>query len=229
MKIGIIGSGNIGGNLARRLRQLGHDVQIANSRGPESLEDLAMETGALPVLVEEAARDNELVVVTIPLGKIPQLPPRLFEGVSDTVPVIDTCNYYPQQRDGRIEGIEGGMMESEWVAQNLGRAVIKAFNNIYADHLLSKPQEAGTPGRVALPVAGDNAAMKGIVFNLVDQLGFEPVDGGTLAESWRQQPGTPCYGTDGDADALRGFLADATPERKPEWRGTKNSPQHQSA
>src|SRR5947209_2247339 len=136
MKIGIIGTGHIGGTLTRRFTALGHDVSIANSRGPASLADLAKETGAKAVDVRQAARAGDLVVVTIPEGKIPELPKDLFAGVPENVVVIDTGNYYPRQRDGRIAGIEAGTPESRWVEQQLGRPVVKAFNNIYAQHLL---------------------------------------------------------------------------------------------
>jgi predicted dinucleotide-binding enzyme len=145
MKIGIIGAGNIGGTLTRRLSALGHEVFVANSRGPESLAALARETGAKAVTVKEAARAGEVVVVTIPESKIPNLPKDLFAGVPDNVVVIDTGNYYPRQRDGRIPGIEDGLTESRWVAQQLGRPVVKAFNNIYAKHLmeLGRPAASG--------------------------------------------------------------------------------------
>ncbi len=145
MKIGIIGAGNIGGTLTRRLAALGHEVSVANSRGPETLRELATETGATAVSVTEAARDKDVVVVTIPEKNIPDLPDDLFAGAGDAV-VVDTGNYYPQQRDGRIDAIEEGMVESRWVAQHLGRPVIKAFNNIYADHLRDHGHPAGTPG-----------------------------------------------------------------------------------
>src|SRR6266700_2059929 len=136
MNIGIIGAGNIGGNLARRFRELGHNVFVANSRGPESLADLAAETGATPVTVQEAARSGEVVIVTIPQKNIPSLPRDLFAGVPDSVVIVDTGNYYPQQRDGRIDGIEEGTTESRWVSKQLVRPVVNAFNNIYAEHLL---------------------------------------------------------------------------------------------
>ena len=136
MKIGIIGAGNIGGNLTRRLTALGHDVSVANSRGPETLADLAAETGATPVTVTEAARDAEVVIVTIPEGKVPDLPAGVLDSAADGAVVVDTGNYYPQQRDGRIEPIETGTTESRWVADQLGRPVVKAFNGIYAQHLL---------------------------------------------------------------------------------------------
>lgn len=218
MKIGIIGAGNIGRALTRRLRKLGHDVSVANSRGPDTLRDLAAETGASAVTAREAAQGKDLVVVTIPERNVPALPRDLFAGVPADVVVIDTGNYYPQQRDGRIDAIEEGVPESRWVEQQLGRPVIKAFNNIYAHHLQEKGQPKGTPGRIALPVAGDDQAAKSVVLELVDQLGFEPVDAGGLDESWRQQPGTPVYGTDFDADGLREGLRRASPERPAEHR-----------
>src|SRR5690348_17186630 len=175
MNIGIIGAGHIGGTLTRRFSALGHKVIVANSRGPETLKDLAAETGATPVTVEQAARSGEVVVVTIPMKNIPELPRDLFQGVPENVVVIDTNNYYPQQRDGRIDAIENGMVESRWVEQQLGRPVVKAFNNIYADHLLRKGQPAGSKDRIALPVSGDDAKAKQIVLKLVDALGFDPV------------------------------------------------------
>jgi predicted dinucleotide-binding enzyme len=223
MNIGIIGAGHIGGTLTRRLSALGHKVFVANSRGPETLADLAAETGATPVSVTEAARIGEVVIVTIPEKNIPKLPSKLFEGASDRVVVVDTGNYYPQQRDGRIEGIENGITESRWVSQQLGRPVIKAFNNIYAEHLLKLGQPAETPGRIALPVAGDDDKAKSVVLRLIDELGFDGVDAGGLDESWRQQPGTPVYGTDLDAQGLRRALSKASQERTPEWRAAKDT------
>lgn len=224
MKIGIIGTGNIGGNLTRRFRQLGHEVAIANSRGPDTLKTLAAETGAKPVTVKEAVKGRELVVITIPEAHIKDLPKDLFAGVSQDVVVVDTGNYYPRNRDGRIDGIEEGLTESEWVSKQIGRPVIKAFNSIYAEHLLKNGKPKGALGRYALPVAGDNQAHKEIVMKLVDQMGFDPIDAGPLDQSWRQQPDTPVYGKDLDAAATRQALAAASPTRKPEWRATRNSP-----
>jgi len=156
MNIGIIGAGNIGGNLTRCFRELGPNVFIANSRGPWSLADLAAQTGTIPVSVTDAAQRDDVVMVTIPEKNIPNLPSDLFAGVADTVVVVDTGNYYPQQRDGRIAGIEDGLTESRWVSQQLGRPVVKAFNNIYAEHLLKSGKPPGTAGRIALPVASDD-------------------------------------------------------------------------
>ena len=217
MKIAVIGTGNIGGTLTRRFTALGHEVSIANSRGPQTLKDLAAETGAHATDIREVVRGAEIIVVTIPEKNIPSLPDDLFADVPADAVVIDTGNYYPKQRDGRIAEIEDGLPESRWVEQQLGRPVIKVFNNIYAKHLLERGVPAGTPGRIALPVAGDDLAAKQKVMGLVDELGFDPVDAGSLDESWRQQPGTPCYGADSDADGLRKALSQASPVRTDDW------------
>jgi 8-hydroxy-5-deazaflavin:NADPH oxidoreductase len=224
MKIGIIGAGNIGGTLTRRFTALGHKVFVANSRGPETLADLAAETGATPVTVEQAAQADDVVIVTIPLKNIPSLPAGLFAKTPKNVVVVDTGNYYPQQRDGRIDGIENGLTESRWVEKQLGRPVVKAFNNIYAEHLFKLGRPKGSSGRIALPVAGDDPAAKAVVLRLIDELGFDGVDAGGLDESWRQQPGTPVYATDLDANGAQRALVKATKERKPEWRATPRSP-----
>ncbi|MET8909443.1 NADPH-dependent F420 reductase [Micromonospora sp. NPDC004551] len=208
MKIGIIGSGHIGGTLTRRLRTLGHDVTVANSRGPQSLTDLAGETGATAGTLEEAVQDAELVVVAIPLKAVPDLPAGPFDGKL----VVDADNYYPE-RDGDIpELLDRSLSSSRWTADHLkGARVVKAFNNIQAAYLMDSGKPAGTPDRIALPVAGDDAEAKRVVMELVDALGFDPVDAGTLDESWRQQPGTPVYGTDRGADGVRQGLAEARP------------------
>lgn len=224
MKIGLIGAGQIGGALAHRLPALGHQVLVSNSRGPESLAALAAETGATAVDRADAVRGVDLIVLTIPLNKVEDLPADLFAEVPGSVPVVDTGNYYPRQRDGRIEGIESGLTESRWVEQRIGHPVIKAFNNIYARHLLERGLPGGAPGRISLPVAGDDAAAKAVVLKLVDALGFDAVDAGGLDESWRQQPDSPVYGTDFDAAGVRAALAAAHEERTPEWRGTSSGP-----
>lgn len=221
MKIGIIGAGMIGGTLARRLTALGHEVAIANSRGPETLRDLAAETGAQAVTAAEAARSGEIVVVTIPEKAIPYLPGDLFAGVPGDVVVVDTGNYYPV-RDGRIDAIENGQVESAWVAEHLERPVIKAFNNIYAQSLLENGRPKGAPDRIALPIAGDPREARQKVMRLVDELGFEPVDAGSLADSWRQQPGTPCYTADHDGPGLKAALAAADRSRLSEYRTKAN-------
>ncbi|MCF4140429.1 NAD(P)-binding domain-containing protein [Streptomyces sp. Tue 6430] len=220
MKIGIIGAGNIGGNLTRRLTTLGHDVSVANSRGPQTLTELAKETGATPVEVTEAARGAEVVVVTIPLKAVPDLPSGILDGAAEDVAVIDTGNYYPQQRDGRIDAIEDeGITESRWTERRIGHPVVKAFNGTYAQDILDRPLPAGAPGRIALPVAGDDEAAKAKVRALIDELGFDTVDAGGIDDSWRQQPDTPVYGLRGGVDEVTRALAAASPERPAAFRG----------
>ncbi|MEU6090370.1 NAD(P)-binding domain-containing protein [Streptomyces sp. NPDC047085] len=220
MKIGIIGAGNIGGNLTRRLTALGHDVFVANSRGPETLKALAEETGATPVRAEEAANGAEVVVVTVPLKAVPDLPAGLLDGAAEGAAVIDTGNYYPQQRDGRIAGIEDeGLTESRWTERHLGHPVIKAFNGTYAQDILDRPRPAGDPDRMALPVAGDDPAAKAKVRALIDELGFDTVDAGGIDDSWRQQPGTPVYGLQAGLKAVQQALTEASPERPADFRG----------
>lgn len=222
--IGIIGSGNIGAALTRLFTKAGHQVFVANSRGPASLAALAQDTGARAVAVTEAVEASDIVIVAIPLQNIPHLPAALFENAPAGQIVIDTSNYYPQQRDGLIGAIEAGMPESTWVAQQLGRPVIKVFNSILADHLPSASRPGTGTGRVALAVTGDDARHKEIVIGLLGDIGFEGVDAGTLAQSWRQQPGSPGYLQDFDAAGVRQALAQATGVRTAEWKATENSP-----
>ena len=220
MKIGIIGAGNIGGNLTRRFAQQGHEVFVANSRGPETLADLARETGAKAVTPKEAARRGEVLIVTIPEKNIPSLPDDLFADTPKNAVIVDTGNYYPR-RDGYIADIESGTTESRWVSQQLGRPVVKAFNNIYAQHLLDRGKPRGSAGRIALPVSGDDQRAKEIVIKLLDDIGFDGIDAGGLDDSWKQQPGTPVYGTDFDAAGVRRALQEAKPERPAGFRAAK--------
>jgi hypothetical protein len=171
------------------------------------------------VTVEEAARAGDVVIVTIPEKGVPRLPAGLFDGVPDDVVVVDTGNYYPQ-RDGPIDAIEKGTTESRWVSQQLGRPVVKAFNSIYARSLLERGKPRGTPGRIGLPVAGDDRRAKDVVIRLVEELGFDGLDAGSLDESWRQQPGTPVYCTDLDAEGVRRALGEAKKERPAGFRAT---------
>jgi len=217
MKIGIIGAGQIGGTLTRRLRHLGHEVRVANSRSPETLAELAAETGATAVWAADAATDADLVIISIPQKNVPDLADGIVDARKPDAPVIETNNYYPRQRDGEITAIEDGQPESAWVAAQIGAPVVKVFNGIWWKHLLDKGAPAGTPGRIALPIAGADGARRELVHDIVEQLGFDPVDAGPIEQSWRQQPGTPVYGKDFDADRTRTALAEATPARTPEW------------
>ena len=155
----------------------------------ETITPLAAECGATAAWASEAAHGADVVVVAIPEKDVPNLPDNFLKGTADDVVVIDTGNYYPQERDGRIEEIEAGMTESRWFEDQIRVSVVKAFNGIHSQHLLELGKPQGTTGRIALPVAGDDSEAKTVVMALVDALGFDPVDGGGLDDSWRQQPG----------------------------------------
>lgn len=200
MEIGIIGSGNIDSILAGYLTILGHKVSIANSRGPESLSEIASRTGATPVTTAQAASARDLVIIAIPVKAMVHLPVNIL-AASEAI-IVDAGNYYPS-RDGRIIDIEKGLTDSEWVAKVINHPVIKAFNNIVAPSLASKAISTGSPDRIALSVAGNNEKQKQVVMQLIDQIGFDVVDGGLLSESWRQQPGEPAYCQDLKKDALK--------------------------
>jgi predicted dinucleotide-binding enzyme len=217
MRIGIIGAGNIGSALASHLVALGHNVTIANSRGPETLTEVAARIGARPGTLEKTVESAEILVISIPLKAVATLPKALFASQDASVIVIDTNNYYPS-RDGRIEAIEDGQPESAWLAEQIGRPVIKAFNNIIAPSLATKAAPRGSAGRLALSVAGDPDAARAKILHLVDELGFDPVDAGPLSESWRQQPGTPCYCKDFGAAAMKEALALADRGRISQYR-----------
>ncbi|WP_340267994.1 NADPH-dependent F420 reductase [Sphingobium mellinum] len=217
MKIGMIGVGKIGGILAGRYAAAGHEVTISNSRGADSLTDLASGLGAHAGSIVEAVYGADVVFISIPQMNIPTLPADLFSKAGDDLVIVDTGNYMPF-RDPPIAEIEGGEAESLWVSRKLGRPVIKAYNSIIAESLRDEGRPAGTPGRVALPVAGDDARAKRIVMDLVDLSGFDPFDAGPLAESWRQQPGTAAYCTDLTLAELPHALAAANRSAAPAIR-----------
>jgi len=213
MRIVVIGSGRIGGTLTRRLARLGHDVVVAGARGPEALEDLARETGATATRASDLPADADVVMLAIPLGAIPSLSPLPRGAV-----VVDVANYVPGMRDPEIPAIEAGEPESAWTAEQVGRPVIKALNTITARSQQENGRPSGAADRIAAPVSGDDDAAKQRVIELVDGLGFEAFDAGTLADSWRQQPGTPVYGADLPLDAARAAIAAARPEQSTVWR-----------
>ncbi len=206
--IGFIGSGNIGSTLARLAVDAGHDVVLSNSRGPDTLADLVAQLGprARAATAQEAATAGDLVVVTIPLGAYRTVP---VEPLAGKV-VIDTNNYYPE-RDGGFPELEAETTTtSELLQEHLPTAhVVKAFNHIHYADLATQGQPAGAPGRRALAVAGDVAGAKETVATLIDELGFDVVDVGPLAEGWRFQRDTPAYVPRFDAEGLRTALAQA--------------------
>jgi hypothetical protein len=184
---------------------------------------VAAEIGATPDSVVDAAKAGELVIIAIPTKAVADLPRALFANVPSSVIVIDIGNYHPELRDGHIDVIDRGMLDSQWVAQQIGRPVIKAFNNIFAKSLLEKGVPRGTKGRIALSVAGDSMGAKAAVLRLVDDLGFDPVGGGDLDNSWRQQPGTPAYCQDLETAALRRALTEADRSRIADYRAEQEA------
>lgn len=216
MKIGILGTGNIGATLVKNLAAAGHDVKVANSRGPETIPAELRSTGAQAVTKEQALVDVDAVILSIPLNGIPDLAPLVAKLPNDTV-VIDTSNYYPF-RDSQIEAIESGQVESLWVMEKLGRPIAKAWNAIGSASLANKGQLAGTPGRIALPVAADRDRDRDVAMALVDDTGLDAFYSGPIAESWRQQPGAPAYCTDLTFEEMGPALAAAQKDRLPKRR-----------
>jgi predicted dinucleotide-binding enzyme len=190
--LGLIGAGNIGGALARLAVNAGLNVVVSNSRGPETLADLVAELGeqARAATPAEAAQAGDLVVATVPLNTYEQLPAAALAGKT----VIDTMNYYPE-RDGKIAELDSGEQTSSALVQRhlADSRVVKAFNSIDFIRLFSSARPVGADDRSALPIAGDDPAAKAQVAELLDTLGFDAVDIGTLADSWRSEPGTPVY------------------------------------
>lgn len=216
MKIGILGTGHIGKTLVKKLSAAGHDVKVANSRGPDTIEPELLTSGARAVTTQEALEDVEVVVLSIPLNRIPDVAPLVARLPEETL-VIDTSNYYPF-RDDRIEAIEAGQVESLWVAEQLGRPVAKAWNAIGSDSLATKGKSAASPGRIAIPVASDGERDREVAMALVEDTGLDAFYSGTLADSWRQQPGAPAYCTDLTREELGLALAAADRARLPKRR-----------
>ena len=208
MKIGVIGIGEIGGTLARKWRANGHSVRVANSRGAAAVKPFADAIGAEAADIYGAVEGVQVVLLSMPFPAAAALPRDLFKHAAPGVVIIDTANYYPDVRDQRIAAIDEAMTESVWVAQQLGHPIFKAFNSLMFHTLSELGKPEGAPGRLAVPVAGDDERGKQVVMALVNDAGFDPVDGGSLQESWRQQPSTPAYCCDYDAEKTRqGILA----------------------
>jgi predicted dinucleotide-binding enzyme len=209
MNIGVIGIGEMGGTLARRWSEKGHNVRVANSRGPEAVQEFADKIGAEAADIYGAVEGADVVLLSMPFPAAATLPKDLFNRAAEGVAIIDTSNYFPGIRDQHIAEIDDETTESVWVSQQLERPIFKAFNSILFHSLSELAKPEGSPGRLAVPVAGDDARAKQIVMSLVNETGFDPVDGGSLEESWRQQPSTPAYCCDYGADKTREGIAAA--------------------
>ncbi|WP_285189415.1 NAD(P)-binding domain-containing protein [Rhodococcus sp. MEB041] len=216
MKIGIIGAGSIGSTIARRLSRRGHDVKIANSRGPETIDAAALSTGADPVTAADAAHDVDVLIVSVPMNRNSDIAAHV-KAAPEGALVIDTSNYYPV-RDGAMQAFDDGQPESVWLSELFGRPVAKAWNAITSQSLDDKATEPGDPHRVAIPVAADDDAHRALAMSLVEETGFDAVDAGVLADSWRQQPGSPVYCTDRTREDMPHWLAAAEKERVPQRR-----------
>lgn len=216
MKIGIIGVGHIGKTLALRLAEVGHDIAVANSRGPENIDAAILATGARAVTIQQALHEKDVIILSIPLNRIPEIAP-LFAEVSEKTTVIDTSNYYPA-RDNQIDVIESGQVESLWVKEQLGRPIAKAWNAIGSDSLVKNGNPAGSPGRIAVPIASDREVDQAIAAQLIEDTGFDAYHTGSLADSWRQQPGAPIYCTDLTKDEIASLVNTAEKERLPARR-----------
>ncbi|KAB2488290.1 NADPH-dependent F420 reductase [Priestia endophytica] len=211
MRFGIIGAGSIGSIISKKLVENGHNVKIADARGMEHLE--GKELAGTPVRVEDVIKNIEVLIVSLPTKAMPSIR-NIIDQVGEEVIIVDTSNYYPF-RDDKIEEIENGMVESVWVSNQLGRPVIKAFNNLLAYTLENEGTSEESSGRIAMAVAGNDPSQKQVVMDVVYELGFDAVDSGSLSDSWRQQPGTPAYCTELTKDELTKALKRANKEKAP--------------
>lgn len=216
MRIGILGTGMIGKQLSLKLCAAGHDVKIANSRGPETIQPDVLSNGAKAVTAEKAVIGTDVIIISIPLERIPGVAP-LLSDIPDDVAVIDTSNYYPY-RTGRFHAIDAGQVESEWVAEQLGRRIAKAWNAIYFRSFEDKSQPSGAPGRLAVAIAADDERDRKVAMALVEDTGFDAVDTGSIKDSWRLQPGAPAYCTDLTREELLPALRATERERLPKRR-----------
>lgn len=203
MKIGVIGIGQIGGTIAKKLAKTGHMVKVANSKGIDSVADFAKEIGAIPADLQTVGVDIDVLILSVPTPSIADLPKSLWSNLSPDTVIVDTGNYYPEFRDARIDAIDKGQPESLWVSDMVGREVIKAFNMLLAHSLAHLGKNKGEQGRLAMWVAGNDESQKRLVMSLVDAYGFDALDGGDLANSWQQQPNSAGYCCDYTADELR--------------------------
>ncbi|WP_026532954.1 NADPH-dependent F420 reductase [Arthrobacter sp. H41] len=207
MRISILGAGSIGSTLALKLAAAGHDVKVANSRGPETINSDVLATGATAVEAATLVHDVKVLITSIPLSAMPAIKALVADLPANAI-VIDTSNYYPL-RDGHVQALDEGQVESVWVAEQIGRPVAKAWNAILSGTFEAKGLAAGQVGRLAIPVAADHEANQQTAMSLVEDTGFDAVYAGRLADSWRQQPGAPAYCTELSRDELTDALARA--------------------
>jgi predicted dinucleotide-binding enzyme len=216
MKIGIVGTGSIGSILAEKLSQAGHHVKVTNTRAMPELEKIAASLGAKAATIQDVVKDVDAIIFSMPFNAYKDLPKDLLAAVPQDVVVMDTSNYYPF-RDGEIAEL-GQISESEYISGVLNRPLVKVFNNILEYTLKHHGKTAGEEGRIAISIAGDNQEHKKVVAQLVDLTGFDTVDAGSLAESWRQQPGTPAYCTELNEAELKQALNNAKKGKAPAIR-----------
>lgn len=213
MKIAILGTGNIGKTLVRELTKAGHEIKVANSRGPETIDKQMLASGTRATTAQEAVKDVDVIILSIPFQRLSTVRP-VLAGVPEDIVVIDTSNYYPS-RDSAIEAVEAGQVESLWVVEQLGRPIAKAWNAIGARSFAVYGKAPGSPDRIAIPVAADRTVDRDVTMRLVDETGFDPYDAGAIADSWRQQPGSPVYCTDLKMDEMAKALPTAEKARLP--------------
>lgn len=210
MNIGIIGSGAIGGTLAFKLSTAGHRITLANSRGADTVPERYLAPGVQAGDTRSLPQNLDVLILSVPPQALPQLA-KILAGLPDETIIVDTSNYYPGL-NGQIDELIQGKTQAIWVAEQLGRPIIKAWNAVLAE-VLQNPN-----GLLGLPIVGDNPEHKQVVAELVSATGFTPVDAGTLSEGWRQEPGSPAYCTSLTADELRQALTQAKPELLAERR-----------
>lgn len=214
MKFGIVGAGPIGSTLSHKLHGSGHKVKVADVRSVKHLKDKNISGQA--VELQNIVEDIDILILSIPTDVMPKLS-HIISNIPKDIIVVDTSNYYPF-RDNKIEAIEDGTPESIWVSQQLGRDVVKAFNNQLAYTLANKGTTQDNENRIAMAVAGNDIKEKEIIMNIVSEVGFDTIDSGELKDSWKQQPGTPAYCTELTKEDLKIALANANKEEAPSLR-----------
>lgn len=214
MKFGIIGSGAIGATLSHKLHDKGHQVKVADVRSIKHLEGKSI--GGQAVELENISEDIDILILSIPIDVMPKVR-NIISKMPENIIIVDTSNYYPFRND-KIEAIENGVPESVWVSQQVGKNVIKAFNNQLAYTLANKGTPQDSENRIAMAIAGNDIKEKEIIMNIVSEVGFDAIDSGELKDSWRQQPGTPVYCTELNKEDSKTALENANKNEAPYLR-----------